>query len=670
MKNCVLLSIFMLFSLASRGQTDCSEAITATLGTNTTPSAPYWFKYEASTTGDYTISSVGTATNDTYLEVYSDCDGTLIDESDDYQGGRQSELTQRLAEGDVIYIQWNGRYSTEGFNWNLTVNPLEPGDECEFTATAVSGTNKVTDTSNDYYWYTYSVPMEGRVQITSSSSSYVFIYDNTCDNLSSLSSGYGGAITNKLDSGTTVYVRWNVYGEDITWELTMLPTQPGEECSTAVTATVGNNDVPETTHDDYWYSYVMPSEGELQITSSSRKYVTVYSNTCDDLDQLGNGYGGVTVGTLTTGDRVLIKWDTSNGGNFDWDVSIVVPGVGDDCVLADTAALGTNTTPRAPYWFQYSVPTTGDYTISSVGTATNDTYLKIYSDCDGMPIRTNDDYRGLQSELTLSFTEGDTIYVLWDDDYSFSGFEWTIYKETFDEAECSDLTAITTEVVNAACDGTSTGVLSVAGAGGSAPYRYSLDGEAFQRDSIFTNLGTDEYTVFVKDVNGCVATTDITIFALGSLAVDGEVTHTTESDGNGSITLSVTGGEQPYQYVWSDQSTAPSLSDLSMGDYSVTITDAVGCSITRDFTVSGVTAVEEYQEQKVVVYPNPAHDVLYIALPFGNKAKTAALYSLVGRKVTEVSLTSGGSQLNVGKLNPGSYLLKLDDGTSQRVVIQ
>ena len=56
-------------------------------------------------------------------------------------------------------------------------------------------------------------------------------------------------------------------------------------------------------------------------------------------------------------------------------------------------------------------------------------------------------------------------------------------------------------------------------------------------------------------------------------------------EANGSITLTVTGGTAPYLFAWSNGSSDQDLTDLSGGDYQVTITDANGCSIDTEFTV-------------------------------------------------------------------------------------
>ena len=58
----------------------------------------------------------------------------------------------------------------------------------------------------------------------------------------------------------------------------------------------------------------------------------------------------------------------------------------------------------------------------------------------------------------------------------------------------------------ARCYGDSTAELVVLGSGGTPPYRYSIDGVRFQRDSAFLNIPARNYNVVVRDSTGCRAT--------------------------------------------------------------------------------------------------------------------------------------------------------------------
>jgi trimeric autotransporter adhesin len=58
---------------------------------------------------------------------------------------------------------------------------------------------------------------------------------------------------------------------------------------------------------------------------------------------------------------------------------------------------------------------------------------------------------------------------------------------------------------------------------------------------------------------------------------------------NGTATVNVSGGNQPYSYHWSSGQTTASINGLSGGSYIVTITDFYGCSQTANATVNIIT---------------------------------------------------------------------------------
>ena len=84
---------------------------------------------------------------------------------------------------------------------------------------------------------------------------------------------------------------------------------------------------------------------------------------------------------------------------------------------------------------------------------------------------------------------------------------------------------------------------------------------------------------------GCSSTVTVTLVDPSPMSVVGTVTDATPSTGgggnsDGSISLSVSGGVAPYTYAWSNGASTQTASGLSLGPYSVTVTDAGGCTAT------------------------------------------------------------------------------------------
>ncbi|MDD2634856.1 MAG: gliding motility-associated C-terminal domain-containing protein [Bacteroidales bacterium] len=109
------------------------------------------------------------------------------------------------------------------------------------------------------------------------------------------------------------------------------------------------------------------------------------------------------------------------------------------------------------------------------------------------------------------------------------------------------------------------------------------DGEI---SSILSNVGAGTYNVSIIDDWGCSGEASITLVDPPAMQIQATVTGVTcFGDNNGSINISVSGGNMPYNYTWSNLFDAYNNVGLSGGDYFVTITDGNACSITESFSV-------------------------------------------------------------------------------------
>ncbi len=138
---------------------------------------------------------------------------------------------------------------------------------------------------------------------------------------------------------------------------------------------------------------------------------------------------------------------------------------------------------------------------------------------------------------------------------------------------------------------------STVASGGTAPYRYlwqspniSLSDYSVANPTITGALtGTANFSLIVRDANGCEATDDVLIsksMAQFTIVTD-NVANETCNSGNGSIELSITGNGAPFTFSWTGSTAVTEdLTPVSAGTYSVTVTDAGGCTLSQNFTVS------------------------------------------------------------------------------------
>jgi gliding motility-associated-like protein len=208
-------------------------------------------------------------------------------------------------------------------------------------------------------------------------------------------------------------------------------------------------------------------------------------------------------------------------------------------------------------------------------------------------------------------------------------------------------TATIQNSANPLCNGGLTGTATATATGGSSPYTYSWLTSPAQTSATATGLGAGTYTVIVTDANGCSSIVTVTLNQ--PAAVSGTTVQTNVQcfgGNNGASTATGSGGTGPYTYVWN---TAPAqsgatASGLTAGNYSVTVTDANGCT-----NVIAVTITEP---------PSPA-DTLAISGAFCPGDSAAMLYAPAGfgnyQWYFDNVAVSGANEDSLFILNTSSY---------------
>ena len=134
---------------------------------------------------------------------------------------------------------------------------------------------------------------------------------------------------------------------------------------------------------------------------------------------------------------------------------------------------------------------------------------------------------------------------------------------------------------------------------------------------------------------------------------------------NGSIAVKTSIGKAPFTYKWSNNAITDSIAGLTVGEYTVSITDANGCTDVQTFKVDFVSATFEAGSaiSKVTLRPNPTSDnaVLDVEL---NKITDARvqIINLVGQVLSEqISRQTDKAQfeLDLSSHPAGIYLIRI-----------
>jgi gliding motility-associated-like protein len=190
-----------------------------------------------------------------------------------------------------------------------------------------------------------------------------------------------------------------------------------------------------------------------------------------------------------------------------------------------------------------------------------------------------------------------------------------------DEATCEDAFSFVVDspppftfdtlVVMPTCNGGTDGAVTLVVNGGTPPYEYNWENTGFGSSNMFSNISQGDYSVVVRDANGCQFTQVLPVREL-ELQLDPAVQTITQPScfgfSDGSIVIAINNGLPPYEYNFNDgNGFTPNntLSNIPSGTYLVDVLDANLCSgffelvvedyppLTLDFSIDNVSCFGE-----------------------------------------------------------------------------
>ena len=144
------------------------------------------------------------------------------------------------------------------------------------------------------------------------------------------------------------------------------------------------------------------------------------------------------------------------------------------------------------------------------------------------------------------------------------------------------------------CPTVNDGTITVTPTSGTAPYLYRIDAGPPQTSNVFTNVAAGTHTISITDVFLCAGTFPVTIIqGPGLTSTINGVNPPCSNINNGTITVTPTSGTGPYQYSLNGGPSQPSniFTNLAPGPYTVTFTDAGGCTGTNSVTLTTNLAI-------------------------------------------------------------------------------
>jgi gliding motility-associated-like protein len=242
---------------------------------------------------------------------------------------------------------------------------------------------------------------------------------------------------------------------------------------------------------------------------------------------------------------------------------------------------GSSTKLYVPAYIPPTACNASDGSITVKGSDPSATYTSFLYSMDGVNFQSNNTFSNLSAGNYTFFVQNpagciDSAYFPLDPNCALQGV-WD-YSST----ACHNDGHITIQGVT----------------GGTPPYRYSLNGGAFQAGASFTGLAAGLYKIQIKDATGKVMLYSFPIFQACSLTATASPTDASCGNSDGTIAVIPAGGTAPYTYSIDGThfQAGNVFSGLQPGEYNVTVNDAGGLQSTANAAIfnncpSRVTAV-------------------------------------------------------------------------------
>ena len=198
---------------------------------------------------------------------------------------------------------------------------------------------------------------------------------------------------------------------------------------------------------------------------------------------------------------------------------------------------------------------------------------------------------------------------------------------------------------NVSCFNESTGVIEITVTGGASPYQYALNGGSYTTNNVFNGLTAGTYVITIMDGTGCMDEIEVIVTQPTALQSTATITQLACFGAtNGAIVVSVSGGTEPYNYLWSNGATISEINNLATGTYTLITTDERDCQLYDTFHIenSGDTLIIDIGPDRTLC----AHQSATLTVDM-------EIEDLIYSWTSENGFSSNEVQVTVS--NPGTY---------------
>ena len=207
---------------------------------------------------------------------------------------------------------------------------------------------------------------------------------------------------------------------------------------------------------------------------------------------------------------------------------------------------------------------------------------------------------------------------------------------------------LSTTQTNVSCSGGSNGSANVTVTSGIAPFTYLWSGG--QTTSTLTGLSPGTYTITVTDSGGCTGTQTITITAPTPILITTSGTPSSCGSSTGTASANVSGGTNPYKYLWNNGATTSNITALAPGIYTINITDSNGCTGQDTITITAPGAP--------TITPSQTNVICY-----GGNSGNATVTVTGGSPPYTYSWSGGQTSSTINGLAAGTYSCAVKDAS-------